>query len=52
MSVTGAATGRWNKGVDVVDPAGYQYEILSSSESNLARHGRRMVGELFWMLTF
>jgi hypothetical protein len=40
-------------GVDVVDPAtGRQYEILSGTESNLARHGRRMAGELFRMLTF
>jgi len=42
------------RGVDVVDlsPGGYQYEILSGSESNLARHGRRMAGEFFRMLTF
>jgi len=46
---------RFNQqGVDVVDlsPGGYQYEILSGSESNLARHGRRMAGEFFRMLTF
>jgi hypothetical protein len=41
-----------NKGVDVVVPGGYQYEILSGTESNLARHGRRMAGEFFRMLTF
>jgi hypothetical protein len=42
-----------NKGIDVVDPAtGRQYEILSGTESNLARHGRRLAGELFRMLTF
>lgn len=42
-----------SKGVDVVDPAtGTQYEILSGTESNLARHGRRMAGEFFRMLTF
>jgi len=42
-----------NKGVDVVDPAtGYKYEILSGTESNMARHGRRMDGELFRLLTF
>jgi len=42
-----------NKGIDITDPAtGYQYEILSGTESNLARHGRRMAGELFRMLTF
>jgi hypothetical protein len=41
------------KGVDIIDPAtGYQYEILSGTESNLARHGRRMAGEFFRMLTF
>jgi len=45
---------KWNrKGVDVVDPkTGRQYEILSGTESNLARHGRRMAGEFFRMLTF
>ena len=45
---------QWNHhGVDVVDPAtGYQYEILSGTQSNLARHGRRMSGEFFRMLTF
>jgi hypothetical protein len=41
-----------NKGLDVVDPAGHRYEILSGTESNLARHGRRMAGEFFRMLTF
>jgi hypothetical protein len=42
-----------SKGVDVVDPAtGRKYEILSGTESNLARHGRRMAGEFFRMLTF
>jgi len=42
-----------NKGVDVVDPAtGTRYEILTGTESNLARHGRRMAGEFFRMLTF
>jgi hypothetical protein len=42
-----------NQGVDIVDPAtGYKYEILSGTESNLARHGRRMAGEFFRMLTF
>ena len=42
-----------NKGVDVIDPAtGRKYEILSGTESNLARHGRRMAGEFFRMLTF
>ena len=41
------------QGVDVVDPTtGRQYEILSGTESNLARHGQRMASELFRMLTF
>jgi hypothetical protein len=46
---------RFNQqGVDVVDlsPGGYKYEILSGTHTNLARHGRRMAGELFRMLTF
>nr|WP_239015295.1 hypothetical protein [Archangium violaceum] len=42
-----------SKGVDVIDPAtSYQYEILSGTESNMARHGRRMAGRFFRMLTF
>ncbi|WP_239578664.1 hypothetical protein [Archangium primigenium] len=42
-----------SKSVDVVDPAtGIRYEILSGTASNLARHGRRMAGEFFRMLTF
>ncbi|WP_075207746.1 hypothetical protein [Archangium violaceum] len=41
-----------NKGVDVEVPGGFKYEILSGTESNLARHGRRMAGEFFRMLTF
>ncbi|WNG43030.1 hypothetical protein F0U60_02180 [Archangium minus] len=43
-----------HQGVDVVDlsPGGYKYEILSGSESNLARHGRRMAGEFFRMIIF
>ena len=41
-----------NKGVDVEAPGGFKYEILSGTESNLARHGRRMAGEFFRMLTF
>jgi hypothetical protein len=46
---------RFNQqGVDVVDlsPGGYKYEILSGTQTNLARHGRRMAGEFFRMLTF
>jgi len=45
---------KWNhQGVDITDLAtGHQYEILSGTESNLARHGRRMATELFRMLTF
>ena len=42
-----------HQGVDVVDlKTGRQYEILSGTESNLARHGRRMASEFFRMLTF
>jgi hypothetical protein len=41
-----------NKGIDVEVPGGFKYEILSGTESNLARHGRRMAGEFFRMLTF
>ncbi len=41
------------QGVDVVDlKTGLKYEILSGTESNMARHGQRMSGELFRMLTF
>ncbi|MFL5353095.1 hypothetical protein [Archangium sp.] len=45
---------KWNhQGVDVVDlKTGRQYEILSGTESNLARHGRRMASEFFRMITF
>ncbi|MBM7112226.1 hypothetical protein I3V78_01625 [Archangium primigenium] len=45
---------KWNRqGVDVEDVAtGFKYEILSGTPSNLARHGRRMTGEFFRMLTF
>ena len=42
-----------DQGVDVVDlKTGRQYEMLAGTESNLARHGRRMAGEFFRMLTF
>jgi len=42
-----------HQGVDVVDlTTGRQYEILAGTDSNLARHGRRMAGEFFRMLTF
>jgi hypothetical protein len=42
-----------HQGVDVVDPkTGRQYELLAGTDSNLARHGRRMAGEFFRMLTF
>ncbi|AKJ05687.1 hypothetical protein ATI61_102744 [Archangium gephyra] len=41
-----------NKGVDVEVPGGFKYEILAGTASNLARHGRRMAGEFFRMLTF
>jgi hypothetical protein len=42
-----------HQGVDVVDlKTGFKYEILSGTESNLARHGRRMATDFFRMLTF
>jgi hypothetical protein len=43
-----------HQGVDVTDTSlgGYKYEILSGTDSNLARHGRRMAGEFFRMITF
>ncbi|AKJ05779.1 hypothetical protein ATI61_102833 [Archangium gephyra] len=41
------------QGVDVIDlTTGRKYEILSGTTSNLARHGLRMAGEFFRMLTF
>jgi hypothetical protein len=45
---------KWNhKGVDAVDPkTGIKYEILTQTESNMARHGRRMAEELFRMVGF
>jgi hypothetical protein len=45
---------KWNRtGVDAVDPnTGIQYEILTRTESNMARHGRRMAEELFRMIGF
>ncbi|HEX5752567.1 MAG TPA: hypothetical protein VFZ09_40555 [Archangium sp.] len=42
-----------SEGIDVIDHAtNRRYEILSGTASNLARHGRRMAGEFFRMLTF
>jgi hypothetical protein len=42
-----------SQGVDVIDPRNNrQYELLSGTASNLARHGRRMAGEFFRLLTF
>jgi len=45
---------KWNRtGVDAVDTkTGIQYEILTRTESNMARHGRRMTEELFRMIGF
>ena len=41
------------QGADVIDLSNNRrYEILSGTASNLARHGRRMAGEFFRMLTF
>jgi hypothetical protein len=44
----------WNpRGVDAVDPkTGYSYELLTRTDSNMARHGRRMAEELFRMIGF
>jgi hypothetical protein len=42
-----------HQGAHVFDlERGRKYEFLSGTESNLARHGRRMAGEFFRMLTF
>jgi hypothetical protein len=45
---------RWNRtGVDAVDPnTGLKYELLTRTESNMGRHGRRMTEELFRMIGF
>jgi hypothetical protein len=45
---------KWNhRGVDAVDPnTGIQYEVLTRTESNMARHGLRMADELFRMIGF
>jgi hypothetical protein len=45
---------KWqHTGVDAIDPkTGIQYEILTLTESNMARHGRRMAEELFRMIGF
>jgi hypothetical protein len=41
------------QGVDVTDLSNKRkYEILSGTASNLSRHGRRMAGDFFRMLTF
>ncbi|MFY0529442.1 hypothetical protein ACN28I_41855 [Archangium gephyra] len=41
------------QGVDVTDLSNNRkYEILSGTASNLSRHGRRMAGDFFRMLTF
>ncbi|MDY7226206.1 hypothetical protein [Hyalangium rubrum] len=45
---------RWSaKGIDAVDPrTGYRYELLTGTNSNLERHGRRMAEEFFRMISF
>jgi hypothetical protein len=46
---------KWNEvGVDVTGPAGqsYHYEILSGTETNFLRHGRRMASTFFRMIFF
>ncbi|MBM7117111.1 hypothetical protein I3V78_26535 [Archangium primigenium] len=41
------------RGVDIIDlKTGHQYELLSGTESNVARHGRRMAREFFRMIIF
>ena len=41
------------KGVDAIDPkTGIKYEVLSGTEDNMARHGRRMSKEVFRLITF
>lgn len=41
------------RGVDVTDTrTGYQYEILSGTQRNMAQHGRRMSKTFFRMITF
>jgi hypothetical protein len=45
----------WNeRGVDVTGPLGqnHHYEILSGTESNFLRHGRRMASTFFRMIFF
>jgi hypothetical protein len=46
---------KWNeRGVDVTGPDGqlYHYDILSGTESNFLRHGRRMPNTFFRMIFF
>ncbi len=45
---------KWNpRGVDAIDATtGYRYELLTRTDSNMARHGRRMAEELFRMIGF
>jgi hypothetical protein len=46
---------QWNeRGVDVTGPSGrsYHYEILSGTDSNFLRHGRRMASTFFRMIFF
>ncbi len=45
---------KWNhRGVDAIDPkTGYRYELLTRTDSNMERHGRRMAEELFRMISF
>ncbi|WP_224250087.1 SitA5 family polymorphic toxin [Hyalangium gracile] len=45
---------RWNRtGVDADDAAtGLRYEVLSGTDSNMERHGRRMAEEFFRLITF
>ncbi|MDC0711512.1 hypothetical protein POL68_23780 [Stigmatella sp. ncwal1] len=45
---------KWSsRGVDAIDPTtGYRYELLTGTDSNMGRHGRRIAEELFRMIGF
>lgn len=46
---------KWNeRGVDITGPSGqnHHYELLSGTDSNFERHGRRMASTFFRMISF
>jgi hypothetical protein len=46
---------KWNhRGIDITGPNGskYHYEVLSGTEDNFGRHGRRMSNDFFRMIFF